>query len=236
MKKAAALLTAAALFFGGYSLGSRGVRDLLGDARDAAGAVQNSYAASLLDIDLHSLRAVNPDVIGWIIIPGTSLSYPLLRGVNNEYYLYRNWRGSPDPAGSVFMDAEDSADLSGFNTRVYGHRMGRDAMFNCLQHYADPEFLSAHPNVYLVTAEGVRVYRIFAACEVSITAPVYWLGELGAEYRQDVIDFCMKNSVVNSGVLPSPSGHILTLSTCAGLLPSDRRWVVTAAETELILR
>ena len=236
MKKLPAILSAAAIFFCGYALGSRGIRELSRAAFEITQAPQEGYAASLLEIDLGSLRAVNPDVMGWIVIPDTSLSYPLLRGGDNEYYLSRSWQGEPDPAGSIFMDTADSTDLSGFNTRIYGHRMSRDAMFNSLRHYADGDYLAAHPKVYLVTEEGVRVYRVFAACEVDTTAPVYWTGELGAEYRQDVIDFCMKNSAVSSGVIPSATGRILTLSTCTGLLPSDRRWVVIAAETELILR
>ena len=235
MKKLLAAVLGAALFFGGYTLGSRQIRTIGDSAREAA-ILRDAYAFSLLEVDLNSLRAVNPDVLGWIVIPDTSLSYPLLQGTDNGYYLNHSWQGNYDPAGAVFVEYRDAADFSSFNTRIYGHRMGRDSMFNCLQNYGSEEYLTDHPKVYIVTAEGVRVYRIFAACEVTVNAPVYWLTDSRTEYRQDVIDFCMVNSVVKTGIFPAVSGRMLTLSTCVGLLPSDQRWVVLAMETELITR
>lgn len=40
-------------------------------------------AAALTELDLDGLRAVNGDVIGWILIPGTELSYPVVQGADN---------------------------------------------------------------------------------------------------------------------------------------------------------
>ena len=38
-------------------------------------------------MDLPALQQVNSDVIGWIAIPGTGISYPLGQGPDNDYYL-----------------------------------------------------------------------------------------------------------------------------------------------------
>ncbi|MFR0925048.1 MAG: hypothetical protein ACLSGI_10835 [Butyricicoccaceae bacterium] len=38
-------------------------------------------------MDLPALQQVNSDVIGWIAIPGTEISYPLVQGADNDYYL-----------------------------------------------------------------------------------------------------------------------------------------------------
>lgn len=45
------------------------------------------YAQALEQMDLPALQQVNSDVIGWIAIPGTEISYPLVQGTDNDYYL-----------------------------------------------------------------------------------------------------------------------------------------------------
>ena len=37
--------------------------------------------------DWAGLQTQNPDIIAWIIIPGTDISYPIVQGADNEYYL-----------------------------------------------------------------------------------------------------------------------------------------------------
>ena len=39
------------------------------------------YADILHDIELAALRAVNSDVLGWILIPDAPISYPLVQKV-----------------------------------------------------------------------------------------------------------------------------------------------------------
>ena len=42
------------------------------------------YAQALEQMDLPALQQVNSDVIGWIAIPGTEISYPLVQGTDND--------------------------------------------------------------------------------------------------------------------------------------------------------
>ena len=65
---------------------------------------------------------MNPDVAGWIEIPGTELSYPLLQGEDNQYYLTHTWNREPNSGGSVFLECTSRRDLSGFHTIAYGCR------------------------------------------------------------------------------------------------------------------
>ena len=75
------------------------------------------------------------DVIGWIAIPGTEISYPLVQGTDSDYYLTHTWNQNSSAVGAIFMDCRCSADFSGFNTIVYGHRMNNGSMFAALKHY-----------------------------------------------------------------------------------------------------
>ena len=41
-----------------------------------------------IQVDFEALRAINEDVIGWIYVEGLDISYPVVRGIDNEYYLH----------------------------------------------------------------------------------------------------------------------------------------------------
>lgn len=192
--------------------------------------------AALEHIDLAELKAVNDDVVAWISIPDTPISYPVLQGTDNDYYLNHTWKGEYNSGGSIFMEWQNSSDFSDFNTLIYGHRMSDSSMFNSLRHYKDASYLAQHPKIYMTMENEVRVYDIFAACQVTVTDPVYWLITTQDSFKQPMIDFCLENSVVDAGIIPDKSSRLITLSTCVNMSVSDYRWVVVAVETQIIPR
>lgn len=183
----------------------------------------------LRDVNLTALRGVSGDVIGWISIPGTGLSYPLVQGEDNDYYLDHAWDGTPTAAGSIFMEYQCAADFTDFNTIIYGHRMTYDAMFAFLKYYKSLSYWEAHPLVYIKEAERTHCYEIFAAYEAPIRSLVYGLKLTDDNRRQEVIDYALEQSVIHTGVVPEPADRILTLSTCTGN-GHETRWVVQAVE------
>lgn len=198
--------------------------------------LEDPLARTLLDTKLAELQDQNPDVVGWIIIPDTPISYPLLQGEDNEYYLKHSWKKERNSGGSIFMECQNSTDFSDFNTLIYGHRMRDTSMFNALQYYEDADYLAQHPRIYIVTNDGVRVYEIFASGKVTITDPVYWLIKDQEEYKQRMLEFCLEHSAVDAGIIPTTTDHILTLSTCTSVRGSDNRWVVVAVQIGVINR
>ena len=61
---------------------------------------EDPYAQALREMDFTALQEVNPDVVGWLVIPGTGISYPLLQGATNQTYLRHTWRGEYSTRGS----------------------------------------------------------------------------------------------------------------------------------------
>lgn len=184
--------------------------------------------AKLAAVDLAALREYNPEVVGWIEIPDTGISYPLMQGANNKWYLKHTWVGEYSSVGAIFMDSRNSGDLSDFNTIIYGHRLRSGAMFAPLRFYEDDAYRQEHPSVYIVDDGGLHRYDVFAAYAVKIEGRVY--KELDVEdedTRREFIDFCLDSSLIDTGVAPEAVDRIITLSTCTGDGYS-RRWVVHA--------
>lgn len=201
--------------------------DGAGEAPEEVPVWQDPYAQALKDMDFSALRQQNPDVLGWILIPGTRVSYPVVQGTDNSYYLDHTWRGGKNSVGAIFMDYRNSGDLSDFNTIIYGHRMNNRSMFGTLSQYKSRSYWQAHPYVYLTDDSGTHRYEIFAAGEVSVDSDVYRLGLRSSSGRQSFLDSCLSLSALNTGVTPHVYDKVLTLSTCTGNGHATR-WVVQA--------
>lgn len=218
----------AADFTGGSgSVSSSASADGAGEAPEEVPVWQDPYAQALKDMDFSALRQQNPDVLGWILIPGTRVSYPVVQGTDNSYYLDHTWRGGKNSVGAIFMECRNSSDLSDFNTIIYGHRMNNRSMFGTLSQYKSRSYWQAHPYVYLTDDSGTHRYEIFAAGEVSVDSDVYRLGLRSDSSRQSFLDSCLALSALNTGVTPHTYDKVLTLSTCTGNGHATR-WVVQA--------
>ena len=84
-------------------------------------------------IDFDALQQINPDIKGWIYIPGTKIDYPILVG---NQYLNRDM--------------------------VYGHNMISKQMFGSIKNYADQEFADKHAVMYLYTPERTKECKIIS--------------------------------------------------------------------------
>lgn len=183
------------------------------------------YVDALRNMDFQALREVNPDVIGWIVVPGTGISYPMVQAGDNDYYLHRTWNLTNSIVGSIFMDANCTPDLGDFNTLIYGHNMANGSMFGELRQFKTTAYRNYHPVFLITTDTGVYTYRIFSAFEASVTDPVFMIQVGRNDEKQSLIDCTVEKSVIATGIIPSIEDHIVTLSTCTGRGYATR-WVV----------
>lgn len=184
--------------------------------------------ALLAQVDLAALQAVNGEVRGWICIPDTELSYPLMLGTDNQYYLNHTWQGNRNGVGAVFLDYRASADLTDFYTLIYGHRMNNTSMFGSIAQYKNEDYWQAHPSVYIICEDGVKRYDIFSAFETDVYSDVYRRSFPTVEDRETFFAWCLEQSAIDTGVVPAADRNIITLSTCTNI-NRDHRWVVLAA-------
>lgn len=151
--------------------------------------------------DITSLQSQNPDCIGWVHIPDSTIDYPVMHTPEQpEKYLHLNFEGQYSYSGVPFLDYGCSPESG--NLIIYGHNMKNGTMFSDLRKYLDEEFRSSHLTIEFETAEGCSYYTVTDVKNVHKTDD--WYANLN----------------------PEDGKEYLTLSTCYGATKSDRLIVI----------
>lgn len=113
-------------------------------------------------LDLDSLRARNPECYGWLVIPGTSISYPLVQPEEDQtWYLNHDFYGEEDEKGCIYTENYNSRDFTDPNTVIYGRNV--EGAFAGLHQYQDRDFFDSNREIKIYLADKVLTCRIFAA-------------------------------------------------------------------------
>lgn len=188
--------------------------------------VSQEEGQKLLEPDWASLQAQNPDIVGWIYIPGCDISYPLVQGSDNSFYLDHTVNGESNRMGSIFLDAQAPSDFSADNSIVYGHSVDIGGMFTNLAKFEDATFFKEHPYFYLLTPQqNYRLDIVYFAKDVD--GSVYYTTSFG-DYRLQRLEE-MKAKALYTQEVDTTEGNFITLSTCDldyGF-DSDQRLILT---------
>lgn len=172
-------------------------------------------------VDVQRLRETYPEVIGWLYAPGTSISYPIVQGRDNEYYLHHLYNGEENHMGTPFADGRCPRPFRDAHTIVYGHNMKNGTMFAPLLQYRQQDFYEAHPEMTLFTPEGDYRLVLFSGYTTTADADTYTLFETAGPELQSYLTACRERSDF-AAPLPEKADKILTLSTCTNADPLGR--------------
>lgn len=174
---------------------------------------QGATVTDTATIDFEGLRRLNPDTVGWVLIEGTPLNYPVVQTDNNDYYLSHNFEKNTAIEGTVFLDYVCASE----NTRnniLYGHYMRDESMFGVLWQYQNEAYFKEHPVIMYDRPGDPGQWEIFSV----------YITEADYDYRQpeftDDTEFMTymnrvkERSLYDTGVVLSPTDEVLTLSTC----------------------
>lgn len=176
-------------------------------------------------VDFVSLQEINPDIVGWIYVEGTDISYPVVQRQDNQYYLNHLFSGESNSAGCIFLDCRNAPDFSDKNSILYGHHMKNGTMFSGLTEYKKQEYYDGHPTALLLTPEKNFEIEIFAGYVASVQDKAW---EVAFPSDRDFLVWLEKTeerSCFTSEVTPAATDRILTLSTCSYEF-NDARFVV----------
>ena len=171
----------------------------------------------------------NKDYRGWITLDGTKVSYPLVKGEDNDYYLKRSFDGNYDNNGTVFMDYRNFGFGFSQHTILYGHNMKDGSMFGDLKKFKDERFALANRIIEIEDLYGTRYYEVYASYYAEADS-----GLIRTEFSsmlefQDFVDGQMAQSSVAYGRQVQGDDRILTLVTCSYEV-DDGRYLIHAVE------
>lgn len=214
------------------------------------------YAYSKVKKKIAEYQETNKDVKGWLIIPGTNISEPVLfSNKDNSYYLYRDWRGKhyPNTNYQNFVVTATYADYrtqwgetwkkSSKNTVLYGHNwtnlrdplaignVAKHTMFAQLPSYTNKDFATQHPYIYYSTGENEGIWKVFSVAYTELSINFFYNSpNPSAENYQKLLTEWKARTMYNFDVDVAPTDRILTLSTCTRQynMGGEQRFVVVA--------
>ena len=165
-------------------------------------------------VDWNKLKSINNDIVAWIRIPDTNISYPVVQGSSNNQYLRKNIYGNYSRGGVPFVDANILQPFECPNTIIYGHNLANGAMFSQLKNYSKNEFAEEHNIVYVYLPTGeIREYKVLAFHIVQATDKNIY--DPYVENLEEYKGYMMKNNkITNNDTEIQMSDEVITLSTC----------------------
>ena len=179
-----------------------------------------------MEVDFKALREKNPDTVGWLYVGSCGISYPIVQGEDNDYYMHHTFEGTVNSSGAIIMDYRDDKYLKDWNTFIYGHNMKNGSMFGSLKKLLKDETLyDTDPYIYVYLPGYIYRYKIFSYYKDKPDSKMYWTADTLQEYRQYIRD-ALSLSVRDLGVETSEENNMVTLVTCSGSGAGKMRFFV----------
>lgn len=179
-----------------------------------------------------ALRAVNPDVCGWVTVDGTNIDFPVLQGKSNMTYVNTDIYGQFSVSGAIFLDVRNDRGYGDAYSVLYGHHMEGGKMFGDLDLFKDEEFFHSNRTGKLILPDRVYDLDIYAcvitgAADSMLFTPKPSQSQLGSlmEYVSEKAAFINEDAA--SELRAAEKGQVLALTTCSTEF-TDARTIVLA--------
>lgn len=178
-----------------------------------------------MQVDYEALHNENPDYFCWLYLPATGISYPVVKGEDNDYYLHHTFQHEDNVNGCIYMDNR-AWSMSDYNVYIFGHNMRNGSMFGSLKHMLnDPELAKEFPYFYLSMKDEVWKYHIYSLHVTPPNSFFFHNPTTKAEY-EEYIQKALEESIADMEEPVSIDDKTVTLSTCSGTGAGKKRLVV----------
>lgn len=177
-----------------------------------------------------TIKKINKDTVGWLVVNNTSVNYPVVQSTNNDYYLKRDIYKSKSSAGWIFMDFRNDAVNLNDNTIIYGHNMKSGIMFGSLSETVKGSWYKNKNNqiISFDTPNSTMKWQIFSIYKTEYTTDYLTTKFLNKNEFESFVKMIQKKSIYNFKENLTYGDKILTLSTCTGLSSANKRLVIHA--------
>lgn len=186
-----------------------------------------SYSEKFLNVrkTIFEYKEINTDIIGYIYIefsPSDYISYPVLLGEDNEYYVTHAYNKTELKSGSIFLDARCHANVgNNYISLLYGHNMNNGTMFHKLTYFKQKQYFN-NVQITLYTLEGIYTYEVFSVYNTNSEGDFSKVNFSGDAEYLDYLNKIQAASMLDKNITLTPADKVLTLSTCINTSNSAR--------------
>lgn len=156
----------------------------------------------------------NKDIVGYLTIPGTNISEPVLQSDDNEFYLSHGINKNKNIVGSVYLDYRVKIN-EGKKNLIYSHNSSSLTVpFKELEKYYDEDFYKEHQFIFLEDTNSKQRYQIFSVF-VETKDWSYMKVAFSNEDFLSHIKTLKEKSWYDTGVTIEESDEVLILQTCS---------------------
>lgn len=156
----------------------------------------------------------NKDIVGYLTIPGTNISEPVLQSDDNEFYLSHGINKNKNIVGSVYLDYRVKIN-EGKKNLIYSHNSSSLTVpFKELEKYYDEDFYKEHQFIFLEDTNSKQRYQIFSVF-VETKDWSYMKVDFSNEDFLSHIKTLKEKSWYDTGVTIEESDEVLILQTCS---------------------
>ena len=174
------------------------------------------FKEKIAEYDFDKLKEINTDIVGFIEVDNTNISYPVVKSSDNSYYLNHSYKKEKNNIGSIFLDYRNDLDNLSKNNIIYGHGRLDNTMFGSLNNLLDSSNLDSKESYYITlsTPKSIMTFKIFSV--YTIPKEGYYIKTYFSsnKYFKEFLETIMKRSIYNFNTSVSTNDKILTLSTC----------------------
>ena len=174
------------------------------------------FKEKIAEYDFDKLKEINTDIVGYIEVDNTNISYPVVKSSDNSYYLNHSYTKEKNNIGSIFLDYRNDLDNLSKNNIIYGHGRLDNTMFGSLNNLLDSSNLDSKESYYITlsTPNSIMTFKIFSV--YTIPKEGYYIKTYFSsnKYFKEFLETIMKRSIYNFNTDVNTSDKILTLSTC----------------------
>lgn len=188
-------------------------------------------------VDWDYWKQINPDIVGWVNIEGTSIDHPIMRASLNDptFYLHHDIYRNYSVYGVPYLDASDTqSDLLTLNAIVYGHHMDNGSMFSDFASYNDESYAREHATAYLQTPAGKQRLKVAYVCIINGDTTEKRTQFADEEAFQAWYEEQRSNACVTLDEEHTPS-YVVTFCTCSYQQFSNERTLVICVPENMSL-
>lgn len=178
--------------------------------------------------EFNTIYALNNDVVGYIIIEGTNINYPILyHPEERDYYLHRDFYGDYSRSGCIYLrEACDIFEPTDVLT-IYGHNMASGAMFADIHKYRTKSFFNSHQYINVWTLYEKHVYQVVCLFKTSGTYGVGFPFHLFDDFvnEEEYLEFIngvRDLAIYDTGIETQYGDKFICLSTCEYTIDNGR--------------